>query len=313
MSRMCAVGGCCCRGASQYIPLSEMNPASSPLGEMMELPQSFDRFPDHRKIAENILKLLRQDERVLGVYLSGSFAHGKPDQYSDLDFYILVAMENRDRIKKNHAKLRANVGELLSDFPATHMSDPNQIIALYKAKYPVHVDYQYRTPEELIPRKKDCDVLVFWDRSGALKAWKKKCVEVRETYAPTQESLQYLEDRFWTWCIYADSKIRRGELWEARDMIEYLRNNVIVRLLTYSERLPFEGNRRIENKFSVETVSALQSTLQKGHSPKGYSKALLELASLYVQLIDRSTKKFRIKIRRKNTESVSKILATRRL
>lgn len=280
---------------------------------MMDLPPSFDRFPEHRKIAENILKLLKQDERVLGVYLSGSFAHGRADRYSDLDFYILVGSEDRDRMKQDHASLRADVGELLSDFPATHMSDPNQLIALYKASYPVHVDYQYRTPEELVPRTKDRDVLLFWDKSGELSAWKDKCAEVRETYAPTQESLQYFEDRFWTWCIYADSKIRRGELWEARDMIEYLRNKVMVALISYSKSLPFEGNRRLETKFSDETVSQLQSTLQKGHSPKGYANALLSLADLYVELMDRAIKQFRLEIRRKGNESVRKILAARTL
>jgi predicted nucleotidyltransferase len=280
---------------------------------MMDLPPSFDRFSEHRKIAENILERLKPDERVLGVYLSGSFAHGRADRYSDLDFYIVVASEHRDRIKQDHASLRADVGELLSDFPATHMSDPNQLIALYKASYPVHVDYQYRTPEELAARTKDRHVLIFWDKSGELSAWKNKCAEVRETYAPTQESLQYFEDRFWTWCIYADSKIRRGELWEARDMIEYLRNNVIVRLISYSKSVPFEGNRRLETKFSDETLSVLQSTLQKGHSPNGYAKALLSLADLYVELMDRAIKKFRLEIQRSDSASVRKILATRKL
>jgi hypothetical protein len=64
-------------------------------------------------------------------------------------------------------------------------------------------------PEELVPRTKDSDVLLFWDKSGELSVWKNKCAEVRETYSPTVESPQYFEDRFWT-CIYADSKIRAG-------------------------------------------------------------------------------------------------------
>jgi predicted nucleotidyltransferase len=164
--------------------------------------------------------LLREDERVLGVYLSGSFVAGKPDRYSDLDLYLLVRKEHRERIKQDHSSLRANVGKLISDFPATHMGDPNQIICLYSGTYSVHVGYQYRAPEELVPRVKDRRALVFWDSSGELRAWKKKCAQAHEAYAPTAESVQYFEDRFWTWCIYADSKIRRGELWEARDMIE---------------------------------------------------------------------------------------------
>jgi len=114
---------------------------------------------------------------------------GKPDRYSDLDLYLLMRKQHRKRIKQDHSSLRAKVGELLSDFPATHMGDPNQIICLYSGTYPVHVDYQYRTPEELVPRVKGRNALVFWDRSGELRLWKKKCAQVHEEYAPTSESI----------------------------------------------------------------------------------------------------------------------------
>lgn len=183
-------------------------------------------------------------------------------------------------MKQAHRTLRKNVGELISEFPATHLNDSNQIIALYEGTYPIHVDYQYRSPNELVPRKKDRHVVIFWDNSGELGAWKTKCSVARETLAPNREALQYFEDRFWVWCIYADSKIRRGELWEARDMIEYLRNQVIVRLVAFSESFAFEGNRRIETKFSIESASGLLSTLQKVHSPDAYAKALMRIADL---------------------------------
>jgi Nucleotidyltransferase domain len=100
---------------------------------MTKLPRSFDHLPDHRHIAENILRLLHKDQRVLGVYLSGSFVAGKPDRYSDLDLYLLVRKEHRERIKQDHSTLRAKVGDLISDFPATYMGDPNQIIACIRA------------------------------------------------------------------------------------------------------------------------------------------------------------------------------------
>jgi predicted nucleotidyltransferase len=278
---------------------------------MTRLPRTFDHFPDHRRIAENILRLLREDERVRGVYLSGSFVAGKPDRYSDLDLYLLVRREHRERIKREHSSLRAKVGELISDFPATHMGDPNQIICLYSETYPVHVDYQYRVPEELVPRVKDRRALVFWDSSGELRAWKRKCARVHEAYAPTAESVQYFEDRFWTWCIYADSKIRRGELWEARDMVEYLRNKVIVPLMNYSLSLPLEGNRKMEGKFSDDMVSALQATLQRGHSRSAYARALSAIARLYLNLVDEVTKKFHLDFKRAESDGVMGVLVRR--
>src|SRR5690349_14088315 len=119
----------------------------------MELPSNLSAFPAHKQIAERIVNALLDDERVLGIYLAGSFAYGEPDIYSDLDFYILVASDARESIKSDHAQIRKQVGEIVSDFPATHLGDPNQFITFYRAaEIPVHVDYQYRIPDELVPR-----------------------------------------------------------------------------------------------------------------------------------------------------------------
>ena len=181
-----------------------------------ELPRSLERYPEHTKIAENIVNRLRADRNVLGVYLSGSFAKGKPDRYSDLDFYLLVRASERERVKREHANLRSEVGELICEFPATHLSDPNQVIALYRATYPVHVDYLYRTTDEVVPNINDREVVILWDSSGELTAWKRKCSAVRDACGPRPDELQYFEDRFWTWCIYADSKSDEGNSGSAR-------------------------------------------------------------------------------------------------
>src|ERR1700688_3856809 len=131
----------------------------------MELPHSFVAFPAHKRIAERILDGLVDDKRVLGVYLSGSFARGNPDTYSDLDFYILVPPEMRETIKNDQARLREQVGEVVCNFPATHLGDPNQLIIFYREDYPVHVDYQYRIPSELEPAAINRNVVILVDRT----------------------------------------------------------------------------------------------------------------------------------------------------
>ena len=268
----------------------------------MTLPSVFARFPAHKRIAERIFHLLQQDERVLGVYLSGSFAYGQPDMYSDLDFYVLVPTKLREQIKNEHAQLRGQVGDIVCEFPATHLGDPNQLVTLYRDSYPIHVDYQYRAKDELAPSRKDKDVLILLDRSGELQEWIDRCAGVEESYSPTQEQLQYLEDRFWTWCIYTDSKIKRGELWAARGAIEHMRNNVLVSLMHYIHCLRPEGNRRLETKFPKEIPSLLESTLQRGHSQKDYGNALLALANCYVELMNEATEKANIEIQEKDRE-----------
>src|SRR5712691_6521541 len=115
----------------------------------MELPPVLSDFPAHKRIAERIVDALLHDDRVIGIYLAGSFASGKPDVYSDLDFYIVVSPGVRDAVESDHARVREQVGDIVSDFPATHLGDPHQIITFYRAEFPVHVDYQYRIPDDL--------------------------------------------------------------------------------------------------------------------------------------------------------------------
>lgn len=267
---------------------------------IQELLASFSTLPDHRTLAEYITRALIKDDRVLGLYLSGSFAHGAPDVYSDLDFYILVLADLRDQIERDHLQLREQAGAVIADFPATHLNDPHQFITFYKAAYPLHVDYQYRVPGELVPQKKDGDALILWDSSGLLSEWKRKCQLIEESYSATREELQYFEDRFWAWCLYTDAKIRRGELWEARDAIEYLRSNVLVRLAYYAHVLRPEGNRRIGTKFRKEAVAELEHTLPAAHSQGAYSDALRATALCYIEFIGDAAKKANIAVREKD-------------
>jgi predicted nucleotidyltransferase len=275
----------------------------------MELPPSFLAFPAHRRIAERILEELVRDERVLGIYLSGSFARGNPDTYSDLDFNILVPSDMREAIKNEHARLREHVGEVVCDFPAIHLGDPNQLITFYREDYPVHVDYQYRIPHELAPAAINRYVAILLDKTGELQAWKDKCDSTEESCTPTQGQLQYFEERFWGWCVYTDGKIKRGELWEARDAMEYLRNNVLVRLAYFAEALRPEGNRRLENKFPKQILDSLEATLQCGHSREDYGETLLAIAACYIALMDRTAAQFNIVIQQKDREYFRRFLS----
>lgn len=132
----------------------------------MELPPRLSSFPAQKRIAERIVDALLQDDRVEGICLSGSFAYGEPDDYSDLDFCILVASADRDAVIRDHARLREQAGDMVADFPATHLGDPHQLITFYRADFPVHADYQYRTADELAPLSRDASVIILFDKSG---------------------------------------------------------------------------------------------------------------------------------------------------
>ena len=121
---------------------------------------NFRGLPEHRKIFRAAVDRLANDERVEGLFLSGSFAKGHPDAYSDLDIYILVPAGAREQIIRDHQKLIREVGKTSVVFPAIHLGDPNQIIVFYEEKMPIHVDYQYRIARELRPKANDKNVAI---------------------------------------------------------------------------------------------------------------------------------------------------------
>ena len=247
---------------------------------------SLAKLREHEDILNRAVALFGEDSRVLGVYLAGSFAAGSPDKWSDIDLYVVVSNGEVDRVLRRHHELFGKVGPLLTLFPATHLGDPHQIIAFYRASYPIHVDYQYRAVGDLIPQRKDTKVKILLERNHALRKWRKACETAEETTDLAIQQLQYFEDRFWAWCWYTHGKILRGELWEARDGVEYLRTNVLVPLACASARVVYEGNRRVETRLDSTTQRRLEETIPKQHTRHGYEQALANAMQVYETLFD---------------------------
>src|SRR6266571_2196264 len=244
---------------------------------------AFDGFPNHWQIASRAIERLAADERVVGLYLSGSFANGKPDRWSDIDFYVVVPDGAADDLIGSHEQLISEVGRVATKFPATHLGDPRQIIVFYRAIEPIHIDYQYRELGQLKARPQDSNVTILLDRTGELERWREACGREATPSGPTPEKLQYLEDRFWAWCWYTHAKIERGELWVAREAVEFLRNEVLLPLAHRDGQI-FEGNRRLESKLPSDTQALLEATIPEGHSASRYSQALHRTMEVYLQL-----------------------------
>ena len=229
----------------------------------------------------------------------GSFANGIPDRYSDIDLYVVLEPGTREQVMAEHRRsLIHHVGDVGTMFPATHLGHPNQLVVFYEAAIPIHVDYQYQESGELLPTANGRDAVLMLDRTGDLEAWKEACANVAdEDDSATADRLQYIEDRFWGWCWYAFSRIERGELWEARDAIEYIRTNVLVLLATVVAGLrEYEGARRLERKFPGEILDRLRETLPTFHSPAAYHRALASTVEAYLHLFASLPEKLRDRV-----------------
>ena len=255
--------------------------------DAVALDDRFASFPGHHRVAARAIELLSSDPRVEGLYLSGSFADGEPDLFSDIDLNVVVGPQAIDEVIRDHrAELFPRVADVATDFPATHLGDPHQVIVFYKGDPPIHVDYQYRTPSQMAARQPGRGPRILLDRTGDLTQWLEESRTENVDRVRTVARLQYLEDRFWGWCWYAYAKIERGEAWEARDAQEYIRTNVLVLLASISRAQSYEGNRRLERNLPLPLQDRLERTIPPSHSQESYRRALAESISLYEALFD---------------------------
>jgi predicted nucleotidyltransferase len=260
--------------------------------------ERFQGLPVHEGIARKAIDLLVADSEVVGLYLAGSFAVGKRDKYSDVDLYVVITDGSKGEVLKRAETMVQDVAKVATWFPATHLGDPAQLIVLYEADPPIHVDFQYREVGELIPRARDKDVIIILDRSGEVAQYKEASGRVSPPREHEQiQRLQYLEDRFWGWSWYTASKVARGELWEARDAIEYIRSNVLVTLADIGLGTSSEGNRRLESKYPSEIRKILSDSIPVEHSKDAYAVALRALVAGFEELFSRVEKHLTSQVR----------------
>lgn len=220
------------------------------------------------------------------VTLSGSFASGNADQYSDVDLEIAcVTPAARSRAKLAAVGAIEASGIVLASFPATHLGLPHLMIHFVEidgvlAK--IDLAYSVRTPEQ---------------RPGlGLVLVRPACAEPMSDITPmlldlgiphsrptpNSEPELFIEayQRLVGWAWYTHTKIERGELWEADDSLSVMRARALMPLLLFARGLPQEGNRRLESRLGLTDQVRLQSTRPAGLARDQLHDALLAMIDL---------------------------------
>src|SRR6266540_3561125 len=93
-----------------------------------------------------------------------------------------------------------------------------------------------------------------------------------------------METRMWAWTWYIQSKILRGELWEAVSALAFVRDTVLFRLLAMHQKIRYRGARFAE-KVIGERADAFVRTLGS-LDKRSLLEALRTAVHLYVELAD---------------------------
>lgn len=241
------------------------------------LPAPFDRFPRHRAKAEAASRAAFADPDVVAMVVTGSFATGGADELSDVDLRVYVRPDAVEGVVARIPDLAAAGGPVVALFLAEHLGIPTLTIVLYDDL--VHVDFDVIAADRAAEHNDGLPAVVLWERepiSGALPG----------TYAPeVAAGVGWLEARIWTWSWYIQSKILRGELYEALDGLQYVRDQVLFRLLAFhGERRP-AGGRRAEAVVG-DHGDAFARTVPTSLDPASVLAALRAEIDLYRRLAD---------------------------
>ncbi len=139
----------------------------------------FKEQPIHRRLLEKAVQVLKGDDRVKGLYLSGM---PSTDEYSDIDLFILSSLEDREGPERDRLKTASRVGQIMAEAMSTV---PHTYVVVYEPG--VKMDYCYHVlPEKPRPDRRFVDVL--YDPSGhideVVEMSKTASIDVTDEYLP---------------------------------------------------------------------------------------------------------------------------------
>ncbi len=245
-----------------------MTPASPGAGMPRTLPAG------HRRFLDNLVRVLPEDARIVGIAIGGSFLSDSMDAFSDLDLVIAVEPADYAGVQAARPAIAASLGNLLAAFTGEHVGEPRLLICLYGEPL-LHVDLKFVALDDLAARIEDPFVL--WERQGRVSA-----VLARTQARYPRPDRQWIEDRFWTWVHYGAAKIGRGELLETVDFLGGLRGQVLAPLGAERAGRRPGGVRRIEAALPDLAVE-LRATLA-GATTGDCLRALRACVELYRSL-----------------------------
>lgn len=232
----------------------------------------------HRSFLEQILTKLKQDNRLLGVAIGGSYLSGEMDEYSDLDLVLVVDDINYEQVLKGRQQIASSLGSLLAAFTGDHVGEPRLLICLYENPL-IHVDLKFVLGESFKSDRIENPVIL-WERENLLT---QAILENPRDYPKLD--LQWIEDRFWVWVHYCAGKLGRGELFDVIDVLSYMRGIVLAPLAKVQAGLKPRGVRNLEKELPHLLPDFCQ-TIPSKHDADEIARSLQHAITFYRQLRD---------------------------
>lgn len=205
--------------------------------------------PNHRELVDRAVGVLSEDPRVRGLYLSGS---PTTDEYSDIDLMILSTREDAQSLENERLEIARKIGEVRAEA----MGRPHTYAVIYEP-LGIKVDYCFHLVAEN-PRPDKAGIEILYDPDKILGRLVEESANL--SWGIDRDALKELVKHFFVSLAYFVAKVERGELWEARDTVEWYRGRLVLIEDILAERKP-EGYRRLEFKLAPEKKDVLEDTV----------------------------------------------------
>jgi hypothetical protein len=211
----------------------------------------------------------------LSIFIQGSIADGTMDRYSDVDLIFVIdgglSLQKESQWLKS---IMSSLGPLVAHFPATHFGMENLLVSF------INVDGEVvKIDVKLEPLE------AFRTASGvkALQLSERMRTELRSEAGFTlpMPDFQDIHQKFVGWIWYTYTKIARGELFEAVDSLNIMREKALLPCLHLTAKIPREGYRRLEIRLPDELVQKLRSTYPCGFEPLELRRALISISLFF--------------------------------
>ncbi|TGK08179.1 nucleotidyltransferase domain-containing protein [Leptospira selangorensis] len=214
------------------------------------------------------------NEVIEGVAVAGSFISRELDEYSDIDF-VIVLKDGTQYQKKEMVDFAKNFGPLLSTFTGEHVGEKRLLICLYENPF-LHVDFKFIQLSELKERIEN-PVFIYQNNERI-----PSIIESTKAEWPNPD-FQWIEDRFWVWIHYAGTKLGRGEYFETIDFLSFVRNTVLGPLLHLKNKSLPRGVRKLEFIIDPSDLEKLKSTIPS-YDFRSIKDSILSSVKLYQEL-----------------------------
>jgi len=210
----------------------------------------------HQIITKRFVDACQVDERVVAAFLGGSYARGTNDDYSDLDFGLIITDETYEYFLEDREAFILLLGEPVfledyygdgADFVFSIFSDGTEVeLALGRES---HFNHIHTGPYKVLLDKKG--ILV-----GIVFSWD------QPTQAEQIETLRRMTSWFWhDLSHHFITPMARGELWSAYGAIEDMRLTCVnMARLQQNFSAKAEGYEKVEQTLPVEQLAPLQAS-----------------------------------------------------